>query len=314
MNEQLAQSYAACHRMTRRARSSFPLAFLLLPADRRPAMTAIYAFNRLTDDLVDRPADDTQKRAAIEAWHAMLDADFFREIGDPATPGDSISVEPPQPLDSDTAELLDCGREILPALIDTARRFELPGQPFRAVVEGCEQDLQGETFETFEQLEVYCERVASAVGRMCIGIWGYASDRALEPARCCGVALQLTNILRDLVEDYENGRIYLPREDFETAGYDPAGLATAEGGPEFLALMRRQIERAESYYDRAQPLIGMLDRSGRPVCKMVIDVYHRLLEKIARRPEAVLAGRVRIGRVAKTTIFVRRLIESFFAR
>lgn len=314
MNKTLADSYAACRLMTRRARSSFPLAFLLLPADRRPAMEAIYAFNRLTDDLVDRPVDIAQKHTAINAWKEMLAERFFSEIGDSSSAEDNRSTVESSSPDEETATLLNTGQAILPALVDTARRFALPAQPFHAVVEGCEMDLRGAPIETFEQLEGYCERVASAVGRMCIGVWGYSSDRALEPARCCGVALQLTNILRDLVEDYHDGRIYLPREDFEAAGYDPERLAYGEGGPEFLALMRQQIDRAESYYGRAEPLIDLLDRSGRPVCKMVIDVYHRLLRKIARNPEAVLAGRVRIGRLTKTTIFARRLVESIFYR
>ena len=186
---ELAQSYAFCRRLSRLRHSSFYASFWLLPRDKRPAMHALYAFMRYTDDLGDSSLPVARRRAALQCWRRSLDDALAGRFG---------------------AEGAD-GRPLLPALADTVRRFAIPREHLHAVIDGQEMDLDAVRYETFAQLAGYCEKVASAVGLACIHVWGIRDDGALEPARKCGIAFQLTNILRDLREDCAGRSICPPR-------------------------------------------------------------------------------------------------------
>jgi 15-cis-phytoene synthase len=176
-----------------------------------------------------------------------------------------------------------------------------------AAIDGVEMDLAGRQYETFAELEQYCERVASVVGLTCIHIWGFHSAAALEPARQCGLAFQLTNILRDLKEDSERGRCYLPQEDLRRFNCSVSQLAGGEVNQQFLDLMRFEIERTERFYRAAAELDGFLDRDGRRVFRAMTATYHAVLEKIKRRPADVLHRRIRLRPLKKARIAVGAL-------
>jgi 15-cis-phytoene synthase len=271
---QLEASYAACRRVGRRARSNFPLCFRLLPRDRRRGMDALYAFMRYSDDLVDDAEGDATRRTAVlarwrQAVEGVLDGNADDKSGDPLG--------------------------LLPALADTVRRFEVPPEHLRAVLDGVARDLVPERYETFAQLQEYCELVASAVGLACIHVWGFRGPEAFAPARAAGVALQLTNILRDLGEDARAGRVYLPLEDTRQCDYSVEDLRRGTVNRQFHRLMEMEIARAKQFYREAAGLPPLLTPVGRRVFGMMTGIYRELLAQIERRPAEVLRCRMRVG-------------------
>ena len=196
MNDGLEASYDHCQRIARDSASSFYYSFLLLPRRQRMSMCALYAFLRKTDDLGDSDDAVDAKRAALTQWRVALRRSFSGHFSDP----------------------------LFPALTDTVRSCGISPEHLEEVIDGVEMDLEPTCYESFDQLAEYCHRVASAVGLACLPIWGCTSDAAEGPARSCGLAFQMTNILRDLKEDAAQGRVYLPREDFERFDYSPDEL------------------------------------------------------------------------------------------
>ncbi len=293
----LRASYAACRQVCGRAGSNFRLALRLLPRPKRTAMIALYAFMRRTDDLVDNPEPSHLRSQALTHWRAALDHAL---VG---------AVEPPTALAS-AADQYQHQREppdelLLPAVAETVRRYQIPPCHLRAVIDGVEMDLQCRRYETFDQLRVYCERVASAVGLACIHIWGYRSEEAFEPARFAGIALQLTNILRDLRDDAAEDRVYLPMEDLRACDYSVEDLLRGVADERFARLMAFEIDRAEDFYRRAMALWDLLEPDGRRVFGAMTAVYYALLRRIRRRPADVLHRRVRPGRMEKLRIGLR---------
>ncbi|HEY2827234.1 MAG TPA: phytoene/squalene synthase family protein, partial [Pirellulales bacterium] len=191
---------------------------------------------------------------------------------------------------------------ILPALADTVARYRIPLEYLTAVIDGVEMDLAGQRYETFTELEQYCERVASVVGLACIHIWGFRGEQALRPARQCGVAFQLTNILRDLKEDAQRGRVYLPQEDLQRFGYSAEALRQKETSRAFFDLIQFEIARAEKFYAAAAELEPLLERDGRRVFCAMTATYRAVLAKIKRRPEEVFQRRIRLSRWEKARI------------
>jgi 15-cis-phytoene synthase len=272
MNDAVASSYRACRAISRRAASNFAWAFWLLPADQRRGMEALYAFARQSDDLADGPEPIDVKRQRLAEWREALEQAL---VGRPRG-------------------------EVFPALADAVRRFEILPEYLHQIVTGVEMDLDHVGFATFADLRHYCEHVASAVGLACLAIWGCRDERAIQPARDCGVAFQLTNILRDLKEDSAAGRCYLPRED--VAKFDDG---THEAMP---AVIRFECRRAAELYDRSAITAKYLTGSGRQVFRLMHGTYRALLAKIERNPAAVLAGRQRVSRPHKAWIAMRTLL------
>lgn len=279
----LDASYRFCRELSRREARNFYYSFVLLPADRRRSMCALYAFLRHTDDLADEAGATDEKRTALDAWQAELDRSL-----------DGGRIDWPG----------------LPALADTVRRHGLPRRHLHDVIEGCRLDLEPRPFATFDDLYKYCYLVASTVGLSCLHIWGYRSEggHAERLAEACGVALQLTNILRDVGEDARNGRVYLPVEDLERFGVAPEALASSRMSPKLRELFAYQADRARSYYDTAEPLVDLVDPVGRPVPRAIVGTYRALLDEIVRRDYNVLAGRVALPAWRKAAITVGALV------
>ncbi len=231
---QLTASYTYCRRLARRSASSFYYSFWLLPRPQRSAMHALYAYLRQTDDWGDSSEPLELRRAALVRWRRSLERSLGGQFDDP----------------------------LWPALVDAVRRFEVPPELLFAVIDGVEMDLDRTRYQSFEELAEYCHRVASVVGLACIHIWGFRDDAALEPARRCGLAFQLTNILRDLKEDADRDRVYLPQEDLDRFGYTVADLKRGVRDERFRSLMQFEILRTEELYRQAAA-VGTLAGTSR---------------------------------------------------
>lgn len=286
-SDALQSSYAACRRVSRGAGSNFYPCFLLLNGPRRQAMEAIYAFMRHTDDLGDGAGPIAERREAVARWRSAV-ADALAGVPYSLVLG---------------AQYSEC--TLLPALADVHHRFRIPTEHFLAVIEGVEMDLEGRRYRTYDELTVYCDRVASAVGLVCIHVWGFRGEGAMGPARCCGRAFQLTNILRDLKEDAARERIYLPLDDLNRCGYSPGELASGVADERFDRLMALQIDRARALYREGVGLFDWLDPPGRRIFGMMVATYHGLLSAIARQPRRVLEGRVRLSLLQRLRIAAR---------
>jgi phytoene synthase len=279
VRRELARSYAFCERLTRRHAGHFYPAFRLLPADQRRALCALYAFMRIADDLADAPGPAASKVLPLEDWRWRL--------------RDCLAGTSTHPLH--------------PALLHTLTTYAVPVRYLEEVLDGVAMDLVSDGYETFADLYKYCYRVASAVGLACIHVWGFSDDRAPKHAEAAGIALQLTNILRDLGEDAARGRVYLPREDLERFGYDPQGFLHGQRDGPFRALMRFEVERARRYYAAAEPLAGLLRPAGRPVFRLMLRTYRGLLDAIEGRDYDVFSSRVRVSRWRKLWLATQAL-------
>jgi phytoene synthase len=291
----LEPSHAACRRLCRRSGSNFTAWFFVLPREKRRAMDALYAFMRHTDDLADEPHPDHLRAQSLVEWRAALDRALTGHFEPP--PAVPHAASQPSP-----------GRAILPAVADVVRRFRVPPESLRAVIDGVAMDLHQRRYETFAELEQYCRLVAAAVGEACIHVWGFRGPEALVPARQCGIAMQLTNILRDLREDAEQDRVYLPQEDLRKCEYTIEDLRAGRADARFARLVALEAGRAEALYDQAAALLPCLTPDGRRVFGMLTAVYRALLRKLARRPATILRRRVSVGRGRKLLIAARWLL------
>lgn len=274
-NGAVALAYRHCEEITRSRARNFYYGIRLLPPAKRTAMCALYAMARRIDDVGDGPragAGEAPAWAALEAVRRSI------ELLDGAGKGAELSAAPP-------------GDPLLIALADATDRYDLPLSAFGELVEGCEWDLAGRQYQTFDDLVEYCRRVAGTIGRLSLAIYGPADYEAAAPlADALGVALQLTNILRDLLEDRDvMGRVYLPREDLERFGVSPA----LEGRPEdLMGLICFETGRAAEWYERGLALLPLLDRRSRACTAAMAGIYHRLLARIRSHPDCVLRERV----------------------
>jgi phytoene synthase len=265
--------YRACEALTRARAGNFYYGIRLLPVPKRRAMCAVYAFARRVDDIGDGNEPPERKLALLGGTKAQLRS----PDGDPRTL----------------------------ALADAERRFELPHAALLDLLAGVEMDVRGETYETFEELVTYCRRVAGSIGRLSLAIFGTSDRELAEPlADDLGVAMQLTNILRDVREDLDRSRVYLPLEDLNRFGC--AQLAAAPRHA-FEALMAFEVARTREWFDRGLALLDLIDgRSGACVGAMT-GIYRRILERIERDPPTVLERRVSLPPWEKTWVAFRSL-------
>lgn len=273
----IAESYAFCERVARTQAKNFYYSFLLLSRPQRQAMCAIYAFMRYCDDLSDAE-DVTDRAGAIARWQADLDS--------------ALAGNAPE-------------NPVWPAFSDAVARYRIPHEYFRAMIRGVSSDLGPRHIQTFQELYDYCYHVASVVGLTIIHIFGFNDPRALELAERCGVAFQLTNILRDVREDAEHGRVYLPAEDLVRFGVKTTELSGAALSPALRSLLAFEAERARAYYQESEPLMDMVDRRSRASLKALIGIYSRLLERISNSGYEVLQERVRVPAWEKIWILAR---------
>jgi 15-cis-phytoene synthase len=276
---EVERSYRYCRAVARSRAKNFYYSFLLLSRQQRKAMCAIYAFMRYCDDLSDEPG---ATRAAIERWRSELEDALTGCFG---------------------------GHPVWPAFHHTVRRFGIPHQYFRDMIDGVAGDLEPRRFATFDQLYRYCYQVASVVGLTIVHIFGFDTRSALALAEKCGVAFQLTNILRDIREDAGNGRVYLPVEDLERFGVSEDDLRAGNRSDGLLRLLEFEAARARAYYDESMPLLDLVHPRSRPSLWALIAIYSGLLERIRQKNYDVFSSRVRLSALEKSWIVVRALVS-----
>jgi len=271
----LDESYAFCCGVARKRARNFYYSFVLLPREQSDAMCAIYAFMRYCDDLSDEPG---ASREAMERWRgALVDALAGKFDEYPAWP----------------------------AFYATVQRYRIPHEYFFQMIEGVTSDLEPRAFQTFDELYRYCYQVASVVGLCTIHVFGFESAEALPLAEKCGVAFQLTNILRDIAEDAARGRVYLPAEDLRRFGVDSHELRNGQPADGLRSLMEFEAGRARAYYRESQPLVEMIHKRSRPALRALIGIYSCLLTRIEERKFDVFTERVSLSAAEKCWIVLR---------
>jgi len=293
VSDQLSHAYAVCRGISRRAAKNFYYGFMVLPSEKRNALSAVYAFMRHADDISDEPGVDPQlKRQKLNEW---LDA--------------AKAVFTGKPTDD----------PVLMALGDAQSKFKIPADLFEKLVYGTSLDLDipqasAESpvilCNTFEDLKQYCYYVASVVGLVCIRIFGYQDAKAEFLAEDCGLAFQLTNIIRDVKEDASMGRIYIPEEDLVRSNLTAANFSFAvlQAPPQAQQLrpaLEYEADRARKYYESAKWLMELIDEDSRAALWVLVEIYSRLLQKITDRNYDVLTERVRLTLWEKLKVLSR---------
>jgi 15-cis-phytoene synthase len=262
------QAYAEVERLTRKRARNFAYGIMVLPRDKRRAIAAIYAFARRVDDIADGELPTAEKRAQLEALAAALDA----------------------PPGEDAMQI---------ALADARRRFPIPGEALRALVSGGIQDLEQARYGTFDELLGYCRKVAGAVGVACVAVYG---SEDVERAETLGVALQLINIIRDVREDWELGRVYLPQDELASFGVTEADIAASRATDAWRALMMFQAERARAYLQDGLGLLRSLDSRSALCVSTFAGLYRATLDRIEERDFDVFDGPPQLSTLTKLRI------------
>lgn len=293
---QLVMAYSVCKSITRIAAKNFYYAFLVLPRRKREAVCAVYAFMRRCDDITDDPKlSPTERRQQLESWLAAL---HHAQQGNP----------------TDDAILL--------ALTDAQRRYAIPAGLLDELAHGTAMDVEEAEasmltgsgvihYRTFEDLRLYCYRVASVVGLVCIHVFGYRNPAAEPLAERCGLAFQLTNIIRDVKEDASLGRVYLPEEDLARFSLTLADVLTVSDPSRLRPVLTLEADRAREFYASGDELIPYISEDSQPALWVLINIYRSLLEKMALKEYDVFTTRVALSRWEKLRIlakgFLRRL-------
>jgi 15-cis-phytoene synthase len=277
-------AYDRCEEITRAEAKNFSYGIRLLPREKRRALSAVYAFARRIDDIGDGSLPVGEKLAALAEARAAVRA-----------PAD----HPEDP--------------VLVALADAEWRMALPLEAFDELVEGCEMDVRGQRYRSFAEVRHYCRCVAGSIGRLSLSVFAPgARPEAAELADTLGVALQLTNILRDLREDFLSGRTYLPQADLDefavTLALTPDGRLDPQDG-RLARLVRREVRRARALYADGLRLLPMLDRRSAACCAAMAGIYRRLLDVIDADPERVCVGRISLSRDEKIAVASRALLR-----
>ena len=272
-----AAAYAHCEDVTRTQAGNFYWGIRLLPGPKRRALCAVYALAREIDDIGDGDLSPEVKAQALHKAREQL-ADIQPGSDDP----------------------------VLAALGHASQRLPIPLTAFGELIDGVEMDVRGTVYETFDELVIYCRRVAGTIGRLSLGVFGTNDmERASPLADALGVALQLTNILRDVREDFQNGRIYLPREDLRR--FDCTLDPDAPPSLQFAEMIRFQTDRAAQWFDEGLRLRPMLDARSSACAGAMAGIYRRLLQRIERDPAAVMRGRVTLPAWEKALVAGRSL-------
>lgn len=263
--------------IAKKSKSSFYYAFNLLPEDKRDAMNTVYAFCRETDDIIDNAAEpDDLKFEKLRKWRIELEKSI-RGYSD---------------------------YNLLNKLGKTISRFNIPLDPFFELLKGMEMDLQKKRYTSFDDLQIYCYRVASTVGLMCIEIFGYKHKSAKDFAVNLGIALQLTNILRDIKKDSESGRIYLPQDELKKFNYSNEDIFRQKYNANFVELMSYEANRAELYFQKATESLNLDDKASMFAARAMQHIYHKMLEKIIEEKYNIYSKNIKVSKIEKVGISI----------
>lgn len=283
MRDELTAAYDHCQALARREAKNFYYGFMLLPGPRRRAIYAAYAFARECDDIVDAGLPHEEASVRLAAYRESLDR--------------CLEGRPQGP--------------VFAALRDAIDRYDIPHEYFYRLIEGVETDLTVRRYDSFEELKRYCYLVASVVGLISMEIFGYQGDgRAREHAADLGIALQLTNILRDIQEDLQRDRVYLPQDELDRFGWTESDLRAGAATDAFRQMMEFQVTRAREYYRNGRLLLPYLPRRARACVGVMAGIYRTILDEIEREPEMVLRRRLSLSTGQKLALAGRELVRS----
>jgi squalene synthase HpnC len=291
----MVASYEQCHQIARASRSNFYYAFFLLPKPKRDALAALYAFMRCVDDVADEGCGVASKQRGLAKWRSALDQAITGE--EQLFDGTAAMTSPADAL---------CGAaEVLPALVDTVERYKIPPRYLHDLISGAEMDLTVHFYPTFDRLKEYCYRVAGTVGLTCTHVFGFQDPRALDLAEKLGLAFQLTNIIRDVREDYLAGRVYLPEEDLLRYAVSPEDFGRPEATLGVRELLRFETDRAWQSYEEGSALFRLIEPESRAALWLLAHTYSALLARIEALDFAVFGERVRLSRAEKMLLIAR---------
>lgn len=276
------EAYRLCREITHRHGGNFSVGFRFLPRAKRDAVYASYAYCRWVDDVADEPGENIPER--LDQCQAELERCYA------GAPTEAITV----------------------ALADALKRFDIPKSAFVALIDGCRQDLVKSRYETFDELLGYCDLVATSISDISLSIFGYRTARALQYGRNLATALQLTNVTRDIGDDLERDRIYIPAEELRRFGVSEAELFSRRESDAMRELILFQAERARGYFVEAQPLLSELTLDAQFPTLLMGAVYARVLEKITARPFEPLHRRVSLPKREKIAVVLSRVFNRSF--
>lgn len=279
------EAYDFCRRVAHRYGANFSVGFRFLPSLKRKAVYAAYAWCRWADDIADEPSDSTEPVLdRLAAWQRELDATY---AGRPSHP-------------------------ITLALADAIQHFAIPKSAFVALIDGCRQDMTKTRYQSFDELLQYCELVASSISDISLAIYGYRTPAALEYGRNLATALQLTNVTRDIADDLDRDRVYLPQDELARFGVTETDLFARKETAAVRRLIEFQIDRAASYFRAAEPLVRELAFDARFPTLLMGGVYATVLTKLRKDPFVVLRKRLSLSLVQKIMVVTRRLVRPHF--
>ena len=277
MESDLTISYQICEKLVKSQTTSFYMASKTLPYHKRKAIYAVYAFCRFCDNIVDNTNKPVEKKTALNEIKANLISD-----------NKSGSINP-----------------IMLALKDVIYEYEITIEYFKDLIIGMESDIDFIQYKTFEQLKQYCYRVASTVGLMCLNIFGYEEEKCKTLAKDLGIAMQLTNIIRDIKEDFDLNRIYIPKEDFDNTGYTYDDLKNANTNSNFNNLIKIQISRAEKYFSTSKSLKQLVNKDSQMCLELIAEVYIRLLKQMNKSTDLILIQRTKLTFIDKISLVIK---------
>jgi phytoene synthase len=283
----VSEAYDHCRAITHKHGGNFSVGFRFLPAVKRRAVYAAYAFCRVADDLADEGSDSVQEKLlALDAWQRELDAAYEQR--------------PTQPITI--------------ALADALQHFAIPKSAFIALIDGCRQDMVKTRYETFEELLHYCDLVATSISDISLSIFGYHSERALEYGRNLATALQLTNVTRDIGDDVTRDRIYLPAEELRQFGVEEREISEHAQNDRVRKLIEFQIGRADRYFHEAEPLLRELDFDARFPTLLMGGVYATVLARLRKDPLLAVRSRLSLSRFQKLLVIGSRVLRPHFVQ
>ncbi len=276
----ISDAYAFCQDITKREARNFYYAFVTLPREQRQAIFAVYAFSRIADDIADGAGGGADKARRLDRLHELVDESLASRSSDP----------------------------VFLALADASRRFDIPKNLFHEIIEGVEFDLFKNRYESFEELRSYCYKVAGVVGLVCIQIFGCDDPKGKELAVDLGIAMQLTNIIRDIKEDFARDRVYVPQNELAQFGYTEADIAGNVMNDHFVGLMRFQCLRAREHFESGALLFPLLTKNSRSCAIGLHHLYSRLLSIIENRNFDVFDRRVTVPTWEKLLMTIRLMV------
>ena len=275
-------SYEYCKSVTIKEAKNFYYGFLPLPPQKRRAMYALYAYMRHTDDITDEAQAIEEQKHELRQWRSITEQALH---GNPSKASE------------------------MPAFVDTINRFSIPHHYISELIDGVEMDFDNRRYQQFQDLYQYCYKVASVVGLCCLHIYGFEKLEAKRWAVDCGIAFQLTNILRDIKEDLLRDRIYIPQEDFKRFAYDEKLLKSETLNESYTALINYQIAKAKSYYENGKKLVPLINRDSRFALRTLINIYESLLLKIEKEKHLILTERIKLTTLEKIGILIKSTFQ-----